>query len=97
MCRQAGRQAGKTYVIVHVCGAQQEDAVVVRKLRAVDVGAVFLDVSAVEDAVLIVYVLDAQHPVVCVLGPFGIRLVARIARESCAEVEEDAVCDACCC
>jgi hypothetical protein len=90
-------QAGKTHVVVHVGRAQQEDAVVVRELGAVDVGAVFLDMAAVVDVVVVVDELDAHHPVPCVVGPLGICLVAGITRESGAEVEEDAVCDACCC
>jgi hypothetical protein len=93
----AAAAAGKTYVIVHVCGAQQEDAVVVRELGAVDVGAVFLHMAAVVDAVVVVDELDAHHPVPCVIGPLGIGLVAGVTRESCAEVEEDAVGDAYCC
>ena len=83
-----------TYIVVHVGGAQQIDGVVVRELGAVDVGAVVLDVAAVVDGVLGVHEADAHDPVPRLLGPVGVRLVARVAREARAEVEEAAVCDA---
>ena len=81
---------GTVGVVVHVGGAEGKDAKVVRELSTVHVGAVLFDVGAVVDVVIIVHEPNTPHPVPRLLGPVGVRLVARVARQSCAEVEKAA-------
>lgn len=84
----------ETYVVVHEGGALEEDDRVVRELEAVDVFAVFFDVAAVKDVVILVHEAHFPHPVPRLLGPVGIGVVAGVASESCADVKEAAVCNA---
>ena len=87
-----GKRGGKrgTYVVVHVGGAEGKDAKVVGELSTVDIGAVLFDMGAVVDVVIVVHEPNTPHPVPRLLGPVGVRLVAGVARQSCAEVEETA-------
>lgn len=82
------------HIIVHVGGAEQEDAVIVRELRFVYVGAVSTNMSTIVDVVVCVHKPDTSDPVPSLLGPVGVGLVAGIAGQSCAEVEEATVRDA---
>lgn len=61
------------------------------ELLLVDIGAVVLDVSAVEDVVVLVDIAHAHAPVVRLLRPLRIRVVAGVAGKPRAQVEEDAV------
>lgn len=82
-----------THVVVHVSGAEQEDAVVVGKLSFVYVGAVSADMSTIVDVVVVVHEPDASNPVPSLLGPVGIGLIVGVASQPCTEVEEAAVRD----
>lgn len=83
-------------MVVHKGHALDQDARVVRVLRLVDVGAVVVDAGAVVHGPgLVVDVLHAPEPVPCPFRPLRVRVVACVAREPGAHVEEDAVCDGC--
>lgn len=41
-----------TYVVIHVSGAQKENAVIVRELGLVDIGAIVFNVATVVDVVI---------------------------------------------
>jgi len=88
-------KSNRTYVGKHEGSALQEIGGIDGKLGLVDIGAVFLDVGAVIDAVcLVVNELDLDHPVPSFDGRVGVRVVAGIPSQTGGEIQEASVGDA---
>lgn len=83
-------------MIIHVCGSENPDCAVVRKLGLVDVGAVHRDISAVVDGICFgVQEANACPPVPCLLSPVGIGRVASVTGQTCSYIEETAIGNTC--
>jgi hypothetical protein len=77
-----------TYVVVHGCGAQEEDARVIRERHLIDLRAIIFHTCTVEDVVILINEPDARHPVPRLLGVLGVRRVVGVQREARPDVEE---------
>lgn len=67
------------YIVVHHGGTEKEDAVVVRELSLVDIGAVVLNVSAIVNVVIrVTDESNTLHPIPSLLSPVGVGCVSSI-------------------
>lgn len=83
-------------MVPHVCGSENPDGTVVRKLGLVDFGAVVRDISAVVDGIgFAIQESDVCPPVPCLLSPVGIGRVASVTGQTCSYIEETAIGNTC--
>jgi hypothetical protein len=81
------------YVIVHVCGAEEEDAGVVTELDVVYLGAVQQIVGAVVNVVLLVNQSNSRDPVPGLVRPVRVGLVVGVSSKASTKIEKAAVRD----
>ena len=82
---------GRAYEVVHVRAAGDQGADVVGPVRFDRTGAVASPRRAVPDLVVGCQNGRTGDPVVCLLGPVCVSLVAGVSCESCGELEESSV------
>ena len=85
-----GEQGG-IYEIIHVRAAGDQGADVVGPVSLDGAGAVTCPGRTVPDLVVGSNDGGPSNPIVCLLGPVCIGLVARVSGESCCELEEASV------
>lgn len=79
-------------MVPHVCGSENPDCTVVRKLGLVEVGAVDRNISAVVDGICVgIQKADACPPVPRLLSPVGISRIASVTGQTCSQIEETAI------
>jgi hypothetical protein len=85
-------------VVPHVCGSENPDCAVVRKLGFVDIGTVSRNISTIVDGICFgIQEPNAFQPVPRLLSPVEIGRVASITGETCSDIEETAIGNTCRC
>lgn len=87
------RVRGEAYVVVHVCGAHQVRADVVCPLQLICYCAIVFDLRTVVDYVVTREERCPDDPIVRLLRPVRVRLVASVSCQTSRELEETAIGD----
>lgn len=93
-----GLRKGETHIVVHVCGSENPDRAVVRKLGLVDFGAVVGNVSSVVDGIC----FAVQESYVCppiprLFSPVSISRIAGVTGQTGPQIEETTISNTCRC